>query len=379
MKVDTFLVERFMDAYENNVELNLAETCVDPFTLGEFLSLTGREAFFEELKGVQLTYGSIEGSLDLRRGLANLYETLTPENILVAGGAIGANFLVFYTLVEPQDTVISIFPAYQQLYSVAKSLGANVKLLSLSEDDKWLPDVDRLAGLIDDRTRLIVINNPHNPTGSLIDAGLLKKICAIAEEAGAYVLCDESYRGLYINQNDSAPSAADLSENAIATGSFSKAFSLTGLRLGWIAGSQQIIEECRRHRDYTTISNGLIDDALAALAMKHVDRIYARNLKIIRANHQILSRFIEDEPLISWVPSRAGSTAFLRYNLELSSEELCVRLIKEKGTFLVPGSCFEMEGYLRIGYGCKTEILEKGLSRFKDFLNAHRQLGVCDG
>ena len=371
MKVDTFLVERFMDAYENNVELNLAETCVDPFTLGEFLSLTGREALFEELKGMQLTYGSIEGSRNLRRGLANLYETVTPENILVAGGAIGANFLVFYSFVEPQDTVISIFPAYQQLYSVAKSLGANVKLLSLREDNKWLPDVDKLAELVDDRTKLIVINNPHNPTGSLIDADLLKKICSIAEEAGAYLLCDESYRGLYVDQKDFVPSAVDLSKNAIVTGSFSKAFSLSGLRLGWIASNEQVIEECRRHRDYTTISNGMIDDALAALAVKHADRIYARNLKIIRTNHQILSRYIENEPLISWIPSRAGSIAFLRYNLKLSSEDLCVRLIKDKGTFLVPGSCFGMEGFLRIGYGCKTEVLEAGLSRFKDFLNSY--------
>jgi DNA-binding transcriptional MocR family regulator len=129
MKIDRFLVERFMNTYEHDVELNLAETCVDPFTLGEFLALMEREGFLEELKDTQLTYGFIEGSPDLRKGLANLYDHMEPENILVTGGAIGANFLVFYSLVEPGDTVISLFPAYQQLYSVAKSFGANVKLL----------------------------------------------------------------------------------------------------------------------------------------------------------------------------------------------------------------------------------------------------------
>ena len=372
MKVEPFLVERFLNAYEHEVELNIAETCVAPFTLNEFLTLVKQENFFEEFKDTQLTYGFIEGSPDLRQGIANLYEHMKPENILVTGGAIGANFLVFYSLVDPGDTVVSVFPTYQQLYSVAKSFGANVKLLHLREDGQWLPDPTELAELIDNKTKLIVINNPHNPTGSLIDTNLLKEICAIAEEADAYLLCDESYRGLYVKLNDFVPSAVDVSDKAVATGSFSKPFSLTGLRLGWIAATEEVIEECKLHRDYTTISNGVIDDALAALAMKNVNKILERNLKILRTNYEILSRWIENEPLVDWVPPRAGSIAFLRYNLEIPSEELCVRLIREKGTLLVPGSCFGMEGYVRIGYGCKTEILKEGLSRFKDFLNSHR-------
>jgi len=373
LKVDKFLVERFIGAYEHNVEINLAETCVDPFKLGEFLTLMGKEKFFEEFKETQLTYGFVDGSPELRQGIAKLYKRMKPENILISGGAIGANFLVFYTLVEPGDTIISIFPAYQQLYSVAKSFGAHVKLLKLHEENDWLPNVDDLSKLVDNKTKLIVLINPHNPTGSLINVNLLKEICSIAEDADAYLLCDETYRDLYIKPNDSVPSAVDISDRAIVTGSFSKAFSLTGLRLGWIAASQQIIEECKLHRDYTTISNGLIDDALAALAVKNVDKIFKRNLKIIRTNYEILSQWIKDEPLIDWIPPRAGSIAFLRYNLKIPSETLCLSLIKEKGTLLVPGSCFGMEGYLRIGYGCKTENLKEGLSRFKEFLNHYRK------
>lgn len=373
MKVDKFLVERFIGAYEHEVKLNLAETCVNPFTLGEFLTLMGKENFFEELKETQLTYGFVDGSPELRKGIAKLYKNMKPENILVSGGAIGANFLVFYTLVEPGDTVISIFPAYQQLYSVAKSFGANVKLLKLREENRWLPDINELSELVDKKTKLIVLINPHNPTGSLIDDNFLKEICAVAEDAGAYLLCDEAYRGLYIDPDDYVSSVVDLSDNAITTGSFSKVFSLTGLRLGWIAANEKIIEECKLHRDYTTISNGLIDDALATIAVKNVDKIFERNLKIIRTNYQILSKWIENEPLIDWVPPRAGSIAFLRYKLKIPSETLCLRLIKEKETLLVPGSCFGMEGYLRIGYGCKTETLKEGLLRFKDFLNSNRE------
>ena len=219
---------------------------------------------------------------------------------------------------------------------------------------------------------LIVINNPHNPTGSLIETSLLNDICGVARDADAYLLCDEVYRDLYINPNDFVSSAVDLSERAIVTGSFSKAFSLSGLRLGWVAANERVIEECVRHRDYNTISNGLIDDALASLAVANVDRIYHRNLTILRRNHQILSQWIDGEPLIDWIAPRAGSVAFLQHHLNLPSEELCVRLIKERSTFLVPGSCFEMDGYLRIGYGCRTETLQAGLARFKDFLNDNR-------
>ena len=372
MKVEPFLVERFMGTYEHDVELNLAETCVDPFTLEEFLSFIGEDNFLEKLRKVKLTYGFVEGLPDLRRGIANLYKRMEPENILVTNGAIGANFLVFYSIVEPGDTVISVFPAYQQLYSVPKSFGAKVKLLHLREENQWLPDVDELCELIDSKTKLIVINNPHNPTGSLITTSLLKEICEITEEANAYLLCDESYRGLYIKPGDFVPSAVDLSDRAIVTGSFSKPFSLTGLRLGWVAANDDIIRECMIHRDYTTISTGVIDSVIAALAMKYANRIYERNLKIIRANHKILSEWIENEALIDWVPPRAGSIAFLKYKIDMSSEELCLRLIREKGTFLVPGSCFKMEGYLRMGYGCKAEILKEGLLRFKDFLNSYR-------
>ncbi len=372
MKIDPFLVERFMDTHEQEVELNLAETCVDSFTIEGFLKLMGKEEFFEELKEIKLTYGYIDGSPDLRRGIASLYNSIGPENILVSGGAIGANFLVFYSLVEPGDTVISITPTYQQLYSVPKSFGAKLKLLFLHEKNQWLPDLDELCNLIDAKTRLIVINNPHNPTGSLIDKDTLKEICRIAEDAEALLLCDETYRGLYVNPNDFVPSAVDLSSNAIVTGSFSKIFSLAGLRLGWMAASREIIQKCKSHRDYTTISNGMIDDALATLALSGRDRIFNRNNALIRFNHRVLSHWVDSEPLIQWIPPRAGSVAFLKYNLEMTSKDLCSVLIQKKGTLLVPGSCFDMEKYLRIGYGCKTEILKQGLSCFDEFLNSYK-------
>jgi len=372
MKVDEFLVERWMNIYEHNVEVNIAETCVEPFTIGEFLSFVGRENFFKEIAETQLTYGFIEGSPDLRTGISKLYDDVDSDNILVTGGAIEANFNALYSLVEPGDTVISIFPAYQQLYSVPKGFGANVKKLNLTPENKWLPEIEELKEHVDSKTKMIVINNPHNPTGSMIDETLLRAICEIAEDAGAYLLSDEAYRGLYIEPDDYVPSAIDLYEKAVVTGSFSKPISLTGLRLGWITSNPQVIHECKLHRDYTTISKGIIDDALATLAVENIDQIMERNLGIVRRNYDFLSKWIADEPLISWVPPRAGSVAFMRQHTGVSSEKLCRKLIEEKSTFMVPGECFELGGYLRIGYGNDLEIIKEGLSRLKDFLNQYR-------
>jgi aspartate/methionine/tyrosine aminotransferase len=371
VRVEPFLVEKWLNRYEHDVEVNISETCVDPFTLREFLALTERERFFEEFQDMQLTYGFIPGSLPLRQGIADLYDDLRPENILLAGGAIGANFLVFYSLVEPGDTVISVFPTYQQLYSVSRSLGADVKLLRLRMEDGWLPNVDKLESLVDPKTSLIVINNPLNPAGSLIKEEDLEQICSIAEDAGAHLLSDESYLRTYVDPDAHAPSVVDLSKSAVATSSFSKTFSLTGLRLGWIAADRNIIETVEDHRDYTTISNGVIDDALATIAMENVDRILQRNRGIIERNYGILSKWVDEERLIEWVPPRAGTVAFLRYKMDVPSEDLCRQLIDEQGVLLVPGSCFEMEGFLRIGFGGKTDVLREGLSRFTRFLKKY--------
>lgn len=372
MRVDEFLVERWMNEYEHDVEVNLAETCVEPFTLRGFLEFVGREDFIEELMDVPLTYGDIEGNPELRGRISRLYSDVDPEDVLVTGGAIEANFNAFYSLVESGDTVVSVFPTYQQLHSVAEGFGAEVRRLYLRPEGGWLPDVEELKALVDGRTKMIVINNPNNPTGSLIDEKPLRAICEVAEDAGAYVLSDEAYRGLYIDENDWAPSVLDIYEKGVATGSFSKPFSLTGLRLGWIAAGSEVIHQCKLHRDYTTISKGMIDEALAALAMEHVAEILERNNAIVRRNHRLLDRWIAEEPLFDWVPPRAGSVGFMRHSLGVTAEELCKGLIEEESTFLVPGDCFEMGDHIRIGYGNNFDAMSEGLGRLKGYLNRHR-------
>ena len=370
MKIAPFAIEEWMNEYEATARYNLAETCVKPLTVGELLDLTG--ASLDDLLDRTLSYGDIPGSPALRGLLAGLYREQTPENILVMNGAIGANFLVFYSLVEPGDTVISVFPAYEQLYRVAESFGARVKRLTLRRASGYQPDPDELTGMIDGNTRLIVINNPHNPTGALIEEETLARICRIAEGCGAYLLCDEAYRGLYIHENLTVPSAVDLSRRAVVTGSFAKPFSLAGLRLGWVCASPEIIADCMAHRDYTTISCGQLDDHLGALALSHLDKLMERNLTLLRRNYSIVDDWVAEEPAVSYVAPRAGTTAFLHYDLPVTSRQLCLELVEKHSTLLAPGDCFEHENHLRLGFAGDTETLRTGLGNLSALLAEYK-------
>ncbi|MDD3134124.1 MAG: aminotransferase class I/II-fold pyridoxal phosphate-dependent enzyme, partial [Synergistales bacterium] len=203
--------------------------------------------------------------------------------------------------------------------------------------------------------------NPNNPTGSLMDRETLERIAVIARKHGAWVLCDEAYRGLVHEPGVSVSSMADIYEKGVSTGSMSKVFSLAGLRSGWMTGPREFIEEAFSRRDYTTISCGPLVDALATVALENRDKITERNLKIIRESVGLLGEWIDSEPLFHWVKPTAGTTAFVGYDLDIPSDEFCVDLLGTTGTFLLPGSCFGIDKRLRFGYAYGTDALKRGL------------------
>ncbi|MEH7097201.1 aminotransferase [Neobacillus vireti] len=370
MDIKTFAVEHWMNLYEMEAVYNIAETCVESLTVNELIAIDGTnpEEFLRNIGKKKLTYGHIEGSPEFRTLVSKLYKNVEPENVLMMNGAIGANFLVLYSLIEPGDHVIAVHPTYQQLYDVPASFGASVDLLPLRPENKFLPDLEELKSLVNKKTKMIIINNPNNPSGAIIERKMLEDIVEIARSCNAYILCDEVYRNLLQEDDLDIPSIVDLYEKGISTSSMSKVLSLAGLRLGWIAGPKNVIGECFKHRDYTTISCGMIDDILAVHALKNYNNILKRNREIIRNNLAILDVWVQQEPSFSYVKPRAGTTAMLKYDLPLSSEEFCVGLFKANGAFLTPGSCFDMEGHVRIGYACDTNVLVEGLKKVSEYV-----------
>jgi len=369
MHIEPFGVELWMNEWETRCEWNLAETCVESLTVDQLLQLSGKnDSDLADLLPMKLTYGAIEGSDRLRQAIAGLYEGAAASNIIVTHGTIGANMLVHRTLLGRADHMIAVVPTYQQHYSIPASIGADVQHLQLSEADDWLPDPDALRAMVTPQTKLIALTNPNNPTGALIDRALMAQIVAIAREVDAWVLCDEVYRGTDQQGDGLTASVADLYEKGISTASMSKAFSLAGLRLGWVVGPEALIEDIMKHRDYDTISVGMIDDHFAALALEHKSRLLARAHQITRGNLAILSDWVETTPGITWVKPRSGTTALLKYDLDRPSRAFCVDLLQETGVLLTPGSALHMEGYLRIGYANNPAILKEGLARLSAFL-----------
>ena len=370
MKIRPFAVEEWMNAYETGARYNIAETCVDSISVDELFRLCGEDsaAFWKRFSARRLTYGDIEGAPAFREGICRLYKTLKPEEVVTTHGAAGANHHVFYSLVEPGDRVISIMPTYQQLYSIPESYGAEVKLLNLTPENGYLPALEQLRELAVPGTKLICVNNPNNPTGALMSTELLREIVGIAKSVDAYVLCDEVYR--HLTQEDVwCESIVDLYEKGISVSSMSKVFSLAGLRLGWIATHDEALRKALlSHRDYNHISCGMFDEALAAVALEHSERILKRNRGIVRENLAVLDAWVQSEPRIHYQKPRAGTTALVYYDYEPDSYTFCTRMYHETGAFVTPGDCFEQPKSMRIGYASDVQTLKDGLAAISAFL-----------
>ena len=381
-----------MDKYETIPGvLNVAETCAASISIDDLIELCEDKDVDPPLNtSVKLTYGPIRGSNALRHRLADLYSVrvATPmlaENVLIMPGAIAANFLTLYTLLGPGDHVICVYPTYQQLYSVPESLGAEVSLWKLKKAKKYVPDLADLDALIKGNTKMIIINNPNNPTGATIPRSVLTGLVDRAREHNIFVLSDEVYRPLFhgISPGDEGypPSLISMGySRTIVTGSMSKAYALAGIRVGWIASrDKSIIEMLASARDYTAISVSQLDDRIAsyALSASVLHALLRRNINLAKTNLAILEAFVDKYgEICSWVKPTAGTTAFIKFENDgkpVDDVRLCLDLLEKIKVMAMPGSrCFghnkDFRGFVRLGYVCETEVLREGLARLEKYL-----------
>jgi len=376
-----------MDAHENHCKYNIAETCCASISVDQLRELSDNKdrAVLDTSK--VLTYGAIRGSDDLRNNLARLYSAkvatpLSPDSILTAPGAIQANYLTTYALVGEGDHVICHYPTYQSLYEVPKQMGADVDLWKATPENGWVPTIEDLKALIKPNTKLIIINNPNNPTGAVLKKSFLQEVVDIASEKNITILGDEVYRPIFHSMSpldkDFPPSLLSMGyENVVVTGSMSKAYSLAGIRIGWIASrSSEIIETIASARHYTTISVSHFDEQVAAFALHSstIHNLLARNIQLARTNIALLEKFVlKNDDECEWVKPVAGTTAFIKFHREgkpVDSVDFCKKLLEKTGVLFTPGKCFgeEWKGYVRVGFVNHTEIIEPGLSEATKFV-----------
>jgi aspartate/methionine/tyrosine aminotransferase len=358
-----FELERFMSIWEHRVEYNLSESGVHPMKIDE---LVQDGQLIEELLATEMGYVQTNGSIELRERIAALYPGAKPENVLVTVGAAQANYTTILTVLEPGDEIVIMLPNYMQIWGLAKNFGLRPKSFSLKEELEWGIDLDGLDRTVSNKTKLIAICNPNNPTGHIMSIDEMDAVVNAADRVGAWLLADEVYAGAERVTDEVTPTFWGRYDRVLAVNSLSKAYGLPGLRVGWVVAPTETCEEIWAHQDYITICTTMFGNKLAshALSPDVRTRILDRTRKYIRKGYGNLEQWCnEHEDLFSLVPPQAAAIAFVRYHRDINSSELVRRLINEQGTFVVPGDHFGMDRYLRISFGLADDYVNEGLRR----------------
>lgn len=267
-----------------------------------------------QFKETWLGYTEARGSTELRAAIAAQYEGISADDVLVFAGAQEAIFAFMQRVLERGRHAIAHFPAYQSLYQVARNQGADVTLWRTHESDGWALDPAFLAKALRPDTKAVIINSPHNPTGYLMDRATQSAIVDLARRAGIYLFSDEVYRDTEYDPAARLPAVCELYERGVSLGVTSKSLGLAGLRIGWIATRDRELLECLTEaKDYTTICNAAPSEFLAALALRHRDRILERNRLLTAQNLARLDSFVQrNASRVSWVRPQAAPLGFLR-------------------------------------------------------------------
>ncbi len=368
MQIAGFGVEAWLNDHEREATTDISQSSVSALTMAEVTALDGHngQQFYQQLNQSRLDYGWIEGSPAFKQLVSGLYQHVSADNVLQTNGATGANHLAIYSLIEPGDHVIALYPTYQQLYDIPKSLGATVDYWHIHESQHWLPDIEELKRLIQPNTKMILLNNAMNPTGGLLDRERLLEVVAVARQVGAYVLADEVYQPL-----DGTPftSIVDLYDRGIAVNSLSKTYSAPGIRIGWTATQDAALADTfRKYRDYTMICGGVFNDQLAVLLLQHRDAVLARNRKIVADNLKILTDWVAQEPRVDLIVPHGISVSCIKLDIPIDDETFCLNLLRDTGVLLVPGTRFDLPGHARLGYCTDAETLQRGLRLLSGYL-----------
>jgi aspartate/methionine/tyrosine aminotransferase len=358
-----FALEREMSIWENQVAYNLSESGVHPMTIRE---LVQDPEILEDLLTTELTYPQTNGTIELREQIAGLYENAGSQNVLVTTGAAQANFATLLTQLQAGDEIVIMLPNYMQIWGIAMNFGLQAKTFPLKEDLNWAIETETFERTVSERTKLIAICNPNNPTGHILSEKEMDLIIRSADRVGAWILADEVYAGAERETEQITPSFWGRYERVFAMGSLSKAYALPGLRLGWVVTTPQKADEIWSRQDYITISTTMLANKLAAYALSTNvrRRIIARTRKIIREGYQNFETWrAKHSGLFNLVPPQAAAVAFVRYEREINSSILTRRLREEKQTYIVPGDHFGIDHHLRISYGLPKEYLDEGLER----------------
>ena len=359
MKLPPFKLERVQSLYENSVEVNLTESGVEPLSLKELMNVEE----LDELINIPMGYGYTKGSPLLRQRISNLYKGYDKRNVLVTSGSSEAIFLSAFLTVSKGDRVVMMTPNYLSFNGIAEAIGAEVDYVPLLKKEKWEWDLDLLSQVVNKKTKVISICNPNNPTGSVLSEEEMKDITEIAGKVDAYIHSDEVYIGAELS-NSQTISFQNIYKKTIVTSGLSKSYSHPGLRIGWIAASENLATRAWEIKDYTTIASSNLSQHIASkvLEPETITKLRKRTKDLLNRNLVSFSKWVLPySNHLSFTKPEAGGFVFVEYDMDINSSDLIHDLRTNEGIFIVPGDSFGMDNFFRIGLGSKEEEFIKGL------------------
>ncbi len=373
MEIAPALLEDWLRDYYFNTSIDLGCSGVENFSFGELRELFNlTEA---DLDRVVFRDSRSLGAPELRNVIARRWGSGDKNSVMVTHGSSEAMYLIMHALLRVGDEVIVLAPAYQSLFSIADAIGCQLKQWRLHFDRQFAPDMDEAENLIGPRTRMVIVNFPHNPTGASLSVEQQEQLISMVEKVGAYLFWDGAFSDL-VYEGAPLPNPALRYERAVSCGTLSKAYGLPGLRVGWCFASPEVLDRCVRLRDYITLSMSPLVELIARMAIEKADSILEKRLLQARGNLELLAAWInQHRDYVDWAQPKGGVSAFIHFRGAINIEEFCHHLAQNYSLLLVPGTCFDHPSFVRLGFGGATPEFRTGLSLLSGLLTSSLKIG----
>ncbi len=350
MEIPAFQTEHFFAQYEFSTPYLLSVSDCESLTIAELLALAGVSA--AQFGDVHLGYTESQGNPLLRAQIAARYESITADNVLVFNSPIEGIYVALRALLSPGDEVIATAPAYDALTNLPDYLAAVKRWELQPTATGWQLDLDALAALVTDKTKVLLVNFPHNPTGYVPTVDEFDALIDLARQYDLWLFSDEMYRGLE-HARPTLPSAIDRYEKTVTLAGLSKTYGLPGLRAGWLLlHDADLYASLFNWKLYTSICPPAPVEFLATAAHAVLDQLAARNNQIVRDNLALTDAFFaRHTELATWRRPLAGSTALVELHVP-STRQYALDLIDAAGVLLLPADCLGApDRFVRMGFG----------------------------
>ena len=364
MRFKPFLLDAWFDTYEHGIEFNLAASAGPTWTANELLDLGG-EASRQRYLNHKVGFGRPAGADSLRQAIAEM-QGVSVDHVQVVTGASEALLVLMWLAAEPGANVIVPLPGLTNFSALPESLGLELRCFRLRRENSFRIDVDEIKRLADSKTKLILVNSPHNPTGATISDSEMEALHEFTSQHGIQLISDEVFHPIYHGRE--TKSAARL-PHATVINDLSKAFPLAGTRTGWI-----IERDPRRRaqyltaRSYFTACNSSPGEILAEIAVRNHSTVLARTQETASQNLQQLDRFMAaHRDLLGWIRPQGGMTAFPWFLNGEDTRPFC-QAATERGILLAPGDCFDVPSHFRLGFAASADNFAQALGRMAEFV-----------